>query len=964
MVTWHFNHVHLMKKILLFALSLTSFFVSLAQYHSQLSESAWIDSVFNTLKPEEKIAQLIVVRSYPGDEGVLKTAHLIDAYNVGAVCFFHGGPIGQAEATNYYQTIAKTPLMVTEDAEYGLGMRLDSVNKFPYQLTLGALSDPSIIYEMGQAVGEQCKRIGVNVNYAPVVDINNNPDNPVIGFRSFGEDKNKVIQFALAYMKGMQDAGIMACAKHFPGHGDVNVDSHLDLPVINKSIEQLDTLELAPFKALFNAGVGSVMIAHLYIPAIDSTPNMATSLSKNAVTGLLRHDLGYNGLTFTDALEMKGVSKYWPGGEAAVQALAAGNDMLCLPESVPDAIDAITKAIDNKKLSWDYIDAKVKKVLEAKYKMGLNKWTPIDTTYLLKDLNAKTDEIDYRVARQTITVVKNKLSKYIATPKIACVSIGPSSPDYFTRALQQRKNADIFSFSFGDDAGKSDLVMRKLQAGNYDEVVVSVSGYSLRPGNNYGISNAAIDFFNELQQFNTKNYIFGNVLAIKNFVSASRLVACYQDDEITQYTAADLYSSAFTAKGKLPVSVGGFKYGYSAFVPQPGYAYSKFYKVDSIISDALDQGAFPGCVVLAAKDGKVVYQKAFGHYEFDPATLPMKPESIFDLASVTKVSATTISVMKLYDQGKISLNKTLGDYLPWTRGTNKAHLKISDILLHQAGLVPFIAFYKETLDSTGVPKPEIYSPVERPGFNVRVSEGLYLRNDWEDTLWDRILKSPLGPSHQYVYSDNDFIFLGKIVQTITGMPLNEYVQKIFYTPMGLTTTGFKPRNKFSRNEIVPTEDEYNHFRRQLLWGDVHDEGSSMFGEVAGHAGLFSDAPDLAKLYQMLLNGGTFKGKRYLKAETIKFFTAYHSNISRRGYGFDKPDKNNATREEPYPSALASPETFGHTGYTGTAVWVDPKYKIVYIFLSNRVNPTRNDVKLLNMNIRGKIQDEIYKAVSR
>jgi beta-N-acetylhexosaminidase len=962
-VTWHFNQVHLMKKFLLFCLSFFSFIVSFSQYGSHLSQNAWTDSVFNSLTPEEKIAQLIVIRAYPNDTGIVRTADLISKYDIGAVCFFHGGPIEQAEATNYYQSISRTPLMITTDAEYGLGMRLDSINKFPYQLTLGALSDPSIIYEMGKAVGEQCKRIGVNVNYAPVVDINNNPDNPVIGFRSFGEDKNKVIQFGLAYMKGMQDAGVMACAKHFPGHGDVSVDSHLDLPVINKSMEQLDTLELAPFKALFRAGVASVMIAHLYIPAIDSTVNMATSLSKNASTGLLRKDLGYDGLTFTDALEMKGVSKYWPAGEAAVQALIAGNDMLCLPENVADAIDAINKAVADNKLSWEDIDAKVKKVLNAKYRMGLNKWTPVDTTFLLKDLNAKTDEIRYRVARQTITVVKNKITKYIATPKIACVTIGPSLPDYFAKALQERKDADVFSFSFKDDESKSNFILEKLRSGKYDEVVVNISGYSLRPANNYGITIAAINFFNQLQQFNTKNYIFGNVLALRNFLSAPQLTACYQDDDMTQYTAADLYAGAFTAKGKLPVTIGEFKYGYSAFVPQLSYAYSKFYKIDSIASDAIDKGAFPGCVVLAAKDGKIVYQKAFGHYQFNPASFPMKPESIFDLASVTKVSATTISVMKLYEQGKIKLDKTLGDYLPWTKGTNKAHLKISDVLLHQAGLVPFIPFYKETIDSaTGIPKPEIYSPVKRPGFDISVAEGLYLRNDWEDTLWDRILKSPLGPPHKYVYSDNDFIFLGKIVQAITGMPLNEYVQKTFYTPMGLTTTGFKPRNKFPLNQIVPTEDEYNHFRRQLIWGNVHDEGSSMFGEVAGHAGLFSDAQDLSKLYQMLLNGGTFNGKRYLKPETIKFFTVYHSNVSRRGYGFDKPEKDNASREEPYPSASASPETFGHTGFTGTCVWVDPKYKIVYIFLSNRVNPTRDNVKLLRMNVRGKIQDEIYKAV--
>jgi beta-N-acetylhexosaminidase len=954
-----------MKKIFLSCFLSISICISFAQYKSNLSEKAWADSVFNSLSKEERIAQLIVIRAHSnlGPDHVTQVTDLIQKYDVGALCFFQGGPVRQANLTNFYQGISKTPLMITIDAEYGLGMRLDSVVKFPYQLTLGALSDSSLIYEMGRAVGEQCKRIGVQVNYAPVVDINNNPNNPVIGYRSFGEDKNRVTRFGLAYMKGMQDAGIMACAKHFPGHGDVDVDSHLDLPVINKSIEQLDSVELRPFKALIDAGVGSVMIAHLYIPAIDSTANMATSLSKNNVTNLLRGNLGFYGLTFTDALEMKGVSKYWPGGEAAVQALIAGNDMLCLPENVPDAIAAIGKAINDKRLRSEDIDTKVKKVLYAKYRLGLNKWRPVDTTNLLKDLNAKTDEIRYRVARQTITVVKNKITKYNASPKIACVAIGASSPTFFGRALQERKKAETFTFSYKDSTAQSDFILKKLRSGNYDEVVVSVSGYNLRPANNYGISKPAIDFFNQLQQFNTKNFVFGNILAIKNFLFAPHLIACYQDDDITQYTAADLYAGDITAKGRLPVTVGEFKYGYSAFVPQQYSAYNKFYQVDSIVSDALDKGAFPGCVVLAAKDGKIVYQKAYGHYQFHPASSLTKTESIFDLASVTKISATTISIMKLYEEGKIKLTKTLGDYLPWTRGTDKAHLKIEDILLHQAGLVPFIPFYRETIDTiTGIPNPAIYSTNEKQGFTIRVAENLYLRNDWEDTLFQRILRSPLGSSHKYVYSDNDFIFLGKIIQAITEMPLNEYVQKKFYTPMNLATTGFKPRNRFSLTRVVPTEDEYKHFRRQLLWGDVHDEGASLFGGVAGHAGLFSDAYDLSRLYQMLLNGGILDGKRYLKSKTIKFFTAYHSNVSRRGYGFDKPEKDNKTRSEPYPSALASPETFGHTGYTGTCVWVDPKYNIVYIFLSNRVNPTRENNKISQLLIRGKIQDAIYKAV--
>ena len=940
---------------------------SFAQYKSNLTENNWVDSVFRSLSNEEKIAQLMVIRAYSNEADIPKVTELVSKYNVGALCFFQGGPLRQANVTNYYQTLAKTPLMVTIDAEWGLGMRLDSVTKFPYQLTLGAMDDASLVYEMGRAVGEQCKRIGVQVNYAPVVDINNNPNNPVIGYRSFGEDKNKVTQLGLAYMKGMQDVGIMACAKHFPGHGDVDVDSHLDLPVINKSIAQLDSLELKPFKALFDAGIGSVMIAHLYIPAIDNTPNTATSLSKNNVTDLLRKDLGYTGLTFTDALEMKGVAKYWPGGEAAVQALIAGNDMLCLPESVPDAITAIEKAIDDKRLSRNDIDTKLKKVLHAKYQLGLNQSKPIDTNNLLNDLNAKTDAIRYKIAKQTITIL-NEQNGPILLPqgkKIAWVGIGSGQMNSFGNRLKQDWNADVFLFSYKDTTSKEDSVLQMIRSGNYDNVVVSVSDYNLRPADNYTISNTAIDLFNRLQSFNTSSFIFGNILAAKNFCSAKNLVGCYQDDDLTQQTAADLLAGSFTVKGHLPETVCDFKYGTGIIQPaSPALASSstKFYQVDSIVNDALAKKAFPGCVVLAVKDGKIVYDKAFGHYSFDPVSPAMKPESIFDLASVTKISATTISVMKLYEQGKLDLKKPLGDYLPWTKGSDKAHLKIEDILLHQAGLVPFIPFYRETIDTaTGIPNPAIYSDKEKPGFSIRVAENLYLRNDWDDTIFQRILKSPLGPQGKYVYSDNDFIFLGKIVQAITGMSLDEYVQKTFYNRMGLVTTGFKPRKRFSLNQIVPTEEE-KHFRRQLIWGDVHDEGSSMFGGVSGHAGLFSDAYDLAQLYQMLLNGGVFNGERYLKPETIKFFSAYHSEVSRRGFGFDKPEKDNATRKEPYPSALSSSETFGHTGFTGTCVWVDPKYNIVYIFLSNRVNPTRDNNKISQMLIRGKIQDAIYRAL--
>src|SRR5688572_4731050 len=377
---------------------------------TKLSAQYWVDSVFKTLDNDQKIAQLMVIRAHSnlGADHIAKVTDDITKYNVGGLCFFQGGPLRQANLTNFYQSIAKTPLMVTIDAEWGLGMRLDSVIKYPYQLTLGALDDPQLVYQMGVAVGMQCRRIGVHVNYAPVVDINNNPNNPVIGYRSFGEDKYKVAEMGVAYTKGMQAAGIMACAKHFPGHGDVAVDSHYDLPVINKTKQQLDSLELYPFKQLFKAGVGSVMIAHLAIPAIDDEPNKPTSISRNNVTTLLRDEMYYEGLTFTDALEMKGVAKFYGGGEASVLALIAGNDMLCLPEDVEESIEAVEKAIKKKRLSWEDIDKKVRRVLYSKYQLGLSKPQVINTENLLADLNKQTDYLRSRVAANVVTVMSNK----------------------------------------------------------------------------------------------------------------------------------------------------------------------------------------------------------------------------------------------------------------------------------------------------------------------------------------------------------------------------------------------------------------------------------------------------------------------------------------------------------------------------------------------------------------------------
>lgn len=971
------------KLLLLFSLVFT-----IPCFAQQKEADAWVDSVFKTLSPEEQIAQLMVVRLSSINAKTKEitffdkqVSELIKNYNIGGVCLFQGSPVEQANMVNALQAIAKTPVMICIDAEWGVGMRMtDSVLPLPKQMMLGAMNDSSIVYEYGRIVADQCKRIGIQVNYAPVVDVNNNPENPVINDRSFGEDKYKVASYGIAYMNGMQDQGVMACAKHFPGHGDVAVDSHYDLPVIKKSMEELEALELYPFRQIFKAGVGSVMIAHLYIPAIDSSDNRATSLSKNNVTGLMRDKLGYQGLTFTDALEMQGVTKFFPDGESSVESIIAGNDMLCLPGDVPQSISKIKEAIANNRISWAEIEMHCRKVLRAKYEYGLAQLEPVNTENITEDLNREISPMRKLVAENALTVVaktddqffplaaNNKLSK----TDIVYVSIGSKSDNAFAKRMRTDYNADVLYFAYDESAATASEMLNQVKS-KYKQVIIGVHDFGRSPSNNFNLSQAGIDLVAQLQQqTNSISFVFGNAYAIKNWCGAKNLVACYEDGDIIQNTAVDLLQGKIPARGTLPVTVcKEFPFGTgirldAASVSPLGnnriLRLGNLSAIDSIAADAIAKGATPGAVVLVAKDGKIIYHKAFGNYTYNGKE-PVSTESIYDLASVTKVCATTISIMRLVDEGRIDLKKKLGEYLPWVQGTNKENLSIRDLLLHQAGLVSSIPFYKETIDNNGIPYLKYYSTSQRDSFDIRVAQNLYIRNDWKDTIYKRILESPLSRRGRYVYSDNDFIFLGKVVESVTGMTLDKFAEKEFYRPMGLTNTGFKPRERFLLSRIVPTEWE-KQFRYQLLRGDVHDPGAAMFGGVAGHAGLFADAYDIAALIQMLLNDGYWNGRRYLSKSVIDLFTNYHSGSSRRGYGFDKPEKDNYKTAGGYPCQAASPRTYGHTGYTGTCIWADPTYNLLFVFLSNRVNPDGGENrKLISMNVRSRIQDAIYNALA-
>lgn len=946
------------------------------------SETFWVDSVLKSMSPDRKIAQLMMVRVYsePDSFQLARISRLVRDKGVGGLVFFQGGPLAQAEMTNYYQRISRVPLWIAMDAEWGLAMRLDSLIPFPKFMELGALRGSALVHQVGLAVGRQCRRIGVQIDFAPVMDINNNPDNPVINDRSFGQNKYKVANDGIQFLRGVQQSGVIAVAKHFPGHGDTNIDSHKDLPEIDKSLIALDTLELYPFRRAIAAGVKGIMVGHLHVPAIDPTPDLPSSLSKKAITGLLRSRLGFRGLVFSDALDMKGVTRYFPGGMACVKALQAGVDVLVLPESIDTAIRKIRMALMHHGLSWATINARVKRVLRAKYEAGLQRPELVDTGNLVKDLNSGTVDLDRRIAAGALTVLNNENFLLpldtLDQPRIAYVAVGAdTSQEGFARELKRYYPVDAYYFPASSPWENISPLARRLKY-HYDQVIIGVHGYQRFPENRFGLSEAELLLIRQLQnETPSLTLAFGNPYAIRYFSRANTLIAAYEDDSIMYRTLAGFLFGRIPSAGRLPVSVGNrFPDGTGLDryrVPdlalpvvrpsQVGLDSNILNGIDDIAREAIDSQATPGCVILAARDGKIFFQKAYGYLDYEKSA-HARLSTLYDMASCTKICATTLAAMRLYDQGKLKLDKTLGDYLPWLRGSNKAPLKIRDVMLHEAGLVAFIPFYQRTLYDGVHPDTVLYSRVMDPLHTGRVAENLYMNPAYRDTMFQLIRESKLGPLHRYVYSDNDFILMQKIVESLTGMPLDQYVKKTFYDPLGLKNTMFRPRSFVTLKRIAPTEDE-KYFRLQLIRGDVHDPGAAMFGGVSGHAGLFSDVGDLAVLMQMVLNGGSLGGRSYIKASTIRYFSGYRSKVSRRGLGWDKPQRHRAGESDPYPSKGASSLTYGHYGFTGTCIWVDPRYKLIYIFLSNRVNPYGGSNQKINtLDIRSRVMETLYQAM--
>ncbi|MDR1624746.1 MAG: serine hydrolase [Tannerellaceae bacterium] len=961
-----------MKKFI-FLLSFSLFTLPLtAQTETNLFRAAdkskmnhWVDSVFDTMSLDERIGQLFMVIANPAADtrNMQKLTRYINDIKVGGILFAKAGsPQAQAEVTNRLQKASRVPLFIALDGEWGLSMRLNGTTRFPRNMTLGAIENDTLLEIYGKEVGRQCKEMRIQINFAPALDVNSNRANPVIGNRAFGEDPDLVSDKGLAYCKGLESAGIIPVAKHFPGHGDTSDDSHHTLPVIHHSRQRLDSVELLPFKRYIYDGYPGIMTSHLYVPSLDKTKDMPATFSKPIVTDLLQKEFGFQGLLFTDALAMKGalVKK---GENISVKALQAGNDILVSPATPITDFEAVKEAIEKGTLDLKDIERRVLKVLQYKYITGLANYRPIQTKGLSERINTPHAAwLAAKLNEEGITLLKNTSGyiplKELDKKKIAAVSLGDSKGNEFQKMLNRYDSVSVFSLGRNATAAEQLKVYAALEA--FDLIICGI--HTVRIPESEPLRKLAekkdviLTFFT--QPYFSKDYK-------KSADKAKAVIMAYETSQQAQRYAAQLIFGGMAAKGKLPVSIPGMYFsGTGVFTEKTRLGYhepeetganmDRLHVIDGIVKEALEAKAFPGCQVLVAQDGLVIYDKSFGYYTYDKKQR-VDEYSVYDLASVSKAAGTLLAVMKLYDEKNFTLTNKISDYIPELKDSDKKDILIKDLLYHQSGVVPTIAFH------TNKNLPNLVSDTAKPGFRTEVASGFYLHDSFRDTVINEIKTSKLGTKGKYLYSCINFIILQKMVEAQTKEPLDKLLHANFYRRLGAAITTYNPLKTIDTLRIVPTEDD-RLVRRQLLRGYVHDEAAAFQGGVSGNAGLFSNVNDLAKILQLFLNQGAYGGERYLSAETSRLFTQSKSPVSRRGLGFDKPAVG--TPKLSPCGALAPASVYGHTGYTGTCFWVDPDNRLIYIFLCNRVTPTRANNKLSSLEIRTRIQDAIYKAIDR
>ena len=931
----------------------------------------WSDSIIAQLSLEKKIAQFFMVAAWTSDskENRAEVENWITSKGIGGIIFFQGDTRQQKEFVKRYQSLSEIPLLIGMDAEWGPAMRMTDSERYPYQLTMGATGNDSLIRQAGYWIGRECADLGVHINFAPVVDVNVNPQNPVISYRSFGENPRDVAKFSLAFSQGMESSGVMACVKHFPGHGDTDKDSHLELPTVNHTQTQFQAVDFVPFYRTIDEGVSAVMVAHLNVPSLDSS-GTPSSLSAKVIKNWLQDSLGFKGLVISDALNMKGVANHYGKTEVVVKAFMAGNDILLFPESVDEAIDAIAQAVKSNRISEKEINQRCKKVLQAKFH-AIQQQKKV--TQITAKERGQIELLKREIIKQAITVAKNNdgiLPILDMRPKTAIVILGNEGHLVENRLLDYI-GADVFYFQTGmEPLG----LLHKLTT--YERIISVCVAETNRPIVNYGYPDGWETYVRNMDEGKIQIGLFlGNPYALVSPLKLDKfdaVVIGYENSRYTQDIIAQVVMGAYGAQGSLPITIqptfkrdqsiatlGEFKLQFT--IPEElGISRAHLAKIDSLAQYGIAQGAYPGCQVVAAKDGKVFYRKNFGHHTYDKSQ-PVTDRTVYDLASITKIAASTLALMRMAGEQQFHLDSTLSCYLPEiVSGTAYANLTMRDILTHQAGLSPWIPFYTKTLLS-GQWIQEIYSTTPKTGFSTQVADNLYILDSYHDSIFKRILETPIKKGQGYKYSDVGYYFIKEIIRKQTGMTIDQYVTTYFYEPMGLSTMCFNPLTNYGKNRIAPTEND-KIFRKQLIHGHVHDQGSAMMGGVGGHAGLFANAIDLTALMQMMLNKGKYGGDTYLNDQVVTQYTkCQHCGTNRRAIGFDKPVRNLAGGPT---CELVSLDSYGHTGFTGTMTWVDPKNGINYVFLSNRVYPDAENKKLLSLSTRTEIQRIIYEALKK
>ena len=947
----------------------------------------WVESRLAKMTLKEKIGQLFIhtVPLHDTEANRKNIRNAIKEYKIGGILFSDGQVANQMKLTNYAQELADIPLMITFDGEWGLNMRLKEIPAFPRNRVMGCIQDNELLYEYGKEVARQFREIGVHVNFAPVADVDNNPLNPVINTRSFGGDVRNVAEKVLAYSRGLEDGGVLSVSKHFPGHGDTNVDSHKALPILKFTRERLDSIEMYPFRKAIEAGLGGVMVGHLEIPALSKKPS---SLSPE-VLDILQEEFEFKGLAFTDALEMKGVSNNL---NVCAQALMAGNDMLLPPRNLKREMDGVLLAVKEGKLTEEYLTEKCRKVLTFKYALGLHETQFFQLSGIEKRLmRPATMDLLNRIERAAVTVVGNEggiLPMDVDLKNTAILNIGKSTEGkVFHQQLSKYMKVDRIQ------AHPDSIATLGKRLAKYDRVIVAIhtekyAAYQAMLATLSSKLPLAYVYFTPLKQLYKK----GNA-----WKKAASVILGHSGSKNVQQFVAEVMMGREKATGRISVEVKDYRMPgegvdlevTKVYRPEDyGMDSSVLLKIDQIAMEGITKKAYPGCQVLILKDGIPVYDKCFGTFTYGDSK-KVEPDDLYDIASLTKTTATLLAIMKLYDEGRFGLTDPISNYVPALKGSKKGRITIEDLLMHQSGLPGSWPFYREAIDDSSYVgsffkaridgthhlrvdnrlyvtdafnyKKEYLSSSRSEEYPLQLAENMYLSPAFPDRMLEMIASDdvPLR-DRRYRYSCLNFMLLKEMVEYISGMPMDEYLEKVFYAPMGMKHTLYHPLRRYEESQIVPTiQKDYLRNRKELR-GYVHDEIAAFMGGVSGNAGLFSNARDVAKVYQMLVDGGQYGGKRYLSLETCQLFMNKKSRISRRTLGFDKPDPAPGKG----PCADETPkEVVGHTGFTGTCAWADPKNGLVFVFISNRVYPRPFDHKaLMTLKIRPRIQQLMYQAL--